>query len=187
MILTSSNFKRFGLWAALFPLAGNGKLKPPVKGFLPSAEPLPRPFGLKYSISIFYIQLLAQLSLRKILVKVNACGKPRSSTGKSSVLSDARDQKASTVIISVCLDIDSALPQQRLPRKTPKVFHFRFKSVTGAAQMVLIRVKGLFNTGEKEGKPLDDSKIIDLFFSRDETAIRHTAEKVWKTSSLVVL
>ena len=28
----SSNFKRFGLWAALFPLAGNGKLKPPVKG-----------------------------------------------------------------------------------------------------------------------------------------------------------
>ena len=27
---------------------------------------------------------------------------------------------------------------------------------------------------------MDDSKIIDLFFSRDETAIRHTAEKYGK-------
>ena len=42
--------------------------------------------------------------------------------------------------------------------------------------MSLIRVKAFHYEG-KEMKALDDNRIVDLYLSRDETAIAHTSEK----------
>lgn len=51
------------------------------------------------------------------------------------------------------------------------------QSVTLALKTVLIRVKAFQSQCGKEMKALDDHKIVNLYFLRDETAIKQTAEK----------
>ncbi len=53
------------------------------------------------------------------------------------------------------------------------------KSVTRTFEKVLIKVKA-FEYRRKEMKALDDLRIVDLFFERDEAAIHHTSEKYGK-------
>lgn len=56
------------------------------------------------------------------------------------------------------------------------LFIIFLKTVTRPAETVLIMVKA-FDLRRKEMNTLDDSRIVDLYFLRDETAIEQTCEK----------
>ncbi len=57
--------------------------------------------------------------------------------------------------------------------------NFFEKDVTYSIFFPCIRMKGL-NTQEKEGKPMEDKQIVDLYWERSETAISETARKYGK-------